>query len=297
MRAGSWTATQVRAEVDSPTYLAGLFSAGHLCDRAPGEAGAGTGTGVPRGRCRHLRAHRGHRGVRRRRPASRHHYRRHGHGRSGLCWPPTFSPACSRRNRLYTVPVYDYVLSTDPLTDEQLDRIGWRGRQGVGDSRQPVPLLPVVGRQPDRLGRLRRDLPLRSQGRPGIRRPARRPTERLAAHFFLTFPQLEDVALQPPLGRGDRHQHAILRALGHRPPTAGSPTSTASPAWASARRASPPTCAWTCSTGRRHGGPGWRWCARNRCRFHRNRWPASGSRQLAGRSITRTTARESAIYS
>src|SRR3954447_8535560 len=38
-----------------------------------------------------------------------------------------------RRNRLYSVPVYDYVLATEPLTDVQLDRIGWRNRQGIGD--------------------------------------------------------------------------------------------------------------------------------------------------------------------
>ena len=42
-------------------------------------------------------------------------------------------PSLLRRNRLHTVPVYDYVLATEPLTDAQLDRIGWRGRQGIGD--------------------------------------------------------------------------------------------------------------------------------------------------------------------
>ena len=39
-------------------------------------------------------------------------------------------PSLLRRNRLHTVPVYDYVLATDPLSTAQLDRIGWRGRQG-----------------------------------------------------------------------------------------------------------------------------------------------------------------------
>ena len=38
-----------------------------------------------------------------------------------------------RRNRLHTVPVYDYVLATEPLSDCQLDRVGWRERQGIGD--------------------------------------------------------------------------------------------------------------------------------------------------------------------
>ena len=32
------------------------------------------------------------------------------------------------------VPVYDYVLVTEPLTPEQRDAVGWRGREGLGDS-------------------------------------------------------------------------------------------------------------------------------------------------------------------
>ena len=39
-----------------------------------------------------------------------------------------------RRLRLFTVPVYDYVLMTEPLSAEQLAAIGWTNRQGVGDS-------------------------------------------------------------------------------------------------------------------------------------------------------------------
>ena len=39
-----------------------------------------------------------------------------------------------RRLRLFTVPVYDYVLMSEPLSSAQLDSIGWANRQGVGDS-------------------------------------------------------------------------------------------------------------------------------------------------------------------
>ena len=42
-------------------------------------------------------------------------------------------PALLRRLRPYTVPVYDYVLVTEPLSPAQLDAIGWRNRQGLGD--------------------------------------------------------------------------------------------------------------------------------------------------------------------
>jgi glycine/D-amino acid oxidase-like deaminating enzyme len=43
-------------------------------------------------------------------------------------------PSLLKRNRLATVPVYDYVLMTEPLSAAQLASIGWSGRQGLGDS-------------------------------------------------------------------------------------------------------------------------------------------------------------------
>jgi len=39
-----------------------------------------------------------------------------------------------RRLRPYTVPVWDHVLATEPLTDEQLESVGWSGGQGVADA-------------------------------------------------------------------------------------------------------------------------------------------------------------------
>lgn len=39
-----------------------------------------------------------------------------------------------RRLRLTTVPVYDHVLATEPLTESQRTAIGWAGREGVGDA-------------------------------------------------------------------------------------------------------------------------------------------------------------------
>jgi len=43
-------------------------------------------------------------------------------------------PPLLRRLRLMTVPVYDYALMSEPLTDLQRKEIGWAGREGVGDS-------------------------------------------------------------------------------------------------------------------------------------------------------------------
>ncbi len=42
-------------------------------------------------------------------------------------------PPLLRRLRLMSVPVYDYVLMSEPLSAEQLASIGWAGREGVGD--------------------------------------------------------------------------------------------------------------------------------------------------------------------
>src|SRR5699024_516040 len=42
-------------------------------------------------------------------------------------------PSLLRRMRWHTVPVYDYALMTEPLSEEQRASIGWRGRQGIGD--------------------------------------------------------------------------------------------------------------------------------------------------------------------
>jgi glycine/D-amino acid oxidase-like deaminating enzyme len=42
-------------------------------------------------------------------------------------------PSLLRRIRLHTVPVYDYVLVTEPLSVAQLADIGWRNRQGLDD--------------------------------------------------------------------------------------------------------------------------------------------------------------------
>jgi Glycine/D-amino acid oxidases (deaminating) len=43
-------------------------------------------------------------------------------------------PPLLKRLSYYVVPVYDYVLVTEPLTASQRDSIGWKGRQGVGDA-------------------------------------------------------------------------------------------------------------------------------------------------------------------
>jgi glycine/D-amino acid oxidase-like deaminating enzyme len=42
-------------------------------------------------------------------------------------------PALLKRHRAFTIPVYDYAIMTAPLTPAQKDAIGWRNRQGLDD--------------------------------------------------------------------------------------------------------------------------------------------------------------------
>jgi glycine/D-amino acid oxidase-like deaminating enzyme len=97
-----------------------------------------------------------------------------------------------RRNRLRTVPVYDYVLSTEPLTEEQMDRVGWIDRQGIGDSANQFHYYRrtadnrIVWGGYDAVYHFGRRVDPAYEDRPESYR-------RLAQHFFLTFPQLDDV--------------------------------------------------------------------------------------------------------
>ena len=44
------------------------------------------------------------------------------------------APSLIKKARKYVVPVYDYVLVTEPLSPEQLASIGWSGREGISDA-------------------------------------------------------------------------------------------------------------------------------------------------------------------
>ena len=101
-------------------------------------------------------------------------------------------PSLLRRNRLMTVPVYDYVLMTEPLTAEQRAAIGWKGRQGLGDLANQFHYSRLT-----RDGRILwggYDAVYPAGGRVEVRHEDRPESHaRLASHFFATFPQLEDV--------------------------------------------------------------------------------------------------------
>ena len=101
-------------------------------------------------------------------------------------------PSLLRRNRLMTVPVYDYVLMTEPLTTEQRRAIGWSNRQGLADLANQFHYSRLTA--DDRILYGGYDAVYVAGGR--IRpRYEERPESfaRLASHFLTTFPQLEGI--------------------------------------------------------------------------------------------------------
>jgi glycine/D-amino acid oxidase-like deaminating enzyme len=123
----------IRAEIDSPTYLAGVWNRDGCAMLDParlawGLADAAERLGVRIVEHTPARALQGDRGAISVRTD-------HGSVRAARVALGTnaFRPLL-RRLRWTTVPVYDHVLMTEPLSDEQVASIGWRHRQGVSDA-------------------------------------------------------------------------------------------------------------------------------------------------------------------
>lgn len=110
--------------------------------------------------------------------------------RAALC--TNVFPSLLKRYTFHTVPVYDYVLMTEPLTAEQLESIGWSGREGLADMANQFHYSRLT--KDNRIlwggydavyftgGRIREEYENRMETH-----------ERLAKHFFTTFPQLAGV--------------------------------------------------------------------------------------------------------
>ena len=134
-----------------------------------------------------------------------------------------------RRLRHYIVPVYDYCMVTEPLTAEQLARIGWRNRQGLSDIANQFHYYRLT--EDNRILWGGYDAVYFWRGRVAAELESRPATwATLSRHFFTTFPQLDDVALQPHLGRRHRHMQPVLRLLGDGRNRDGSPTRWGTPA-------------------------------------------------------------------
>ena len=120
-----------------------------------------------------------------------------------------------RRLRLHTVPVYDYVLMTEPLSADQLAAIGWRNRQGIGDTANQFHYYRLTADNRILWGGYDAIYHYGRQRPAGVRRPARdlRQARRALLHDV---PPAGRAAVLPPVGRRDRHLHAVLRVPRHR---------------------------------------------------------------------------------
>ncbi len=187
-------AAAVRAEVQSPTYLAGLWDTRGCATVDPARLARGlrlacleAGVRIFEGSAvRAVTSEHGPAGELTLSTASGSVSARRVALATGA-----FSPLL-RRLRYYLIPVYDYVLMTEPLTAGQLASIGWQHRQGVGDSGNQFHYY-----------RLTADNRILWGGYDAVyyygsiitaardQRPAT--FTRLAEHFFATFPQLEGV--------------------------------------------------------------------------------------------------------
>jgi glycine/D-amino acid oxidase-like deaminating enzyme len=193
---------EVRAEVNSPTYLAGLWHQSGNATVNP----ARLAWGLRRAALGHgVRIHEHTRVTKLRReddgvvletgPAA-------GGARAGGAQAPgkvrarrvllatNAYPPLVRSIRRYMVPVYDYVLVTEPLSEAQRRAVGWERRQGVADSGNRFHYYRLTEDNRILWGGYEALYHFRNGMRPELEDHA--PTfELLASNFAETFPQLE----------------------------------------------------------------------------------------------------------
>jgi glycine/D-amino acid oxidase-like deaminating enzyme len=214
----------VRAEVDSPTYLSGVWRhAGATVD--PARLAWGLLDAIIE------------RGVRvfEQTPVSKLERSGSGlvlHSPSGsvrsekavLATNAFRSPVA--RMRRATIPVWDYALTTEPLSSAQMDSIGWARRQGVGDSGNQFHYYRLTADNRILWGGY--DAIYHYGSRTDSEYEQRRESfEGLSQRFFTTFPQLEGLRFSHSWGGpiatttrfcmdvGTAHRGAVSWATGY----------------------------------------------------------------------------------
>ncbi|MEU3775650.1 FAD-dependent oxidoreductase [Streptomyces sp. NPDC032472] len=182
---------ELRAEVDSPTFLAGLWDTDGVAMLNPAKLAWGLkqaclGLGVRiYENTRGLSLASSGAGMAVRTPYGRIFARR-------VALGTNIFPSLVKRIRPFTVPVYDYALMTEPLTTEQLKAIGWQGRQGMGDSANQFHYFRITPENRILWGGYDAIYPYK--GRLDSEYDHRPETYlKLAQHFFTAFPQLEGI--------------------------------------------------------------------------------------------------------
>jgi len=113
------------------------------------------------------------------------------HARRAVLATSAFPPLV-RAIRRYVVPVYDYVLVTEPLPAARRAELGWQGRQGLTDMGNRFHYYRLTS--DDRLLWGGYDAVYNLRNGMGPHLDERAATfELLAGHFFETFPQLDGI--------------------------------------------------------------------------------------------------------
>lgn len=97
-----------------------------------------------------------------------------------------------RRTRMLTVPVYDYVLMTEPLSAEQLAAVGWAGREGLADLANQFHYSRLTADNRILYGGYDAVYHAGKKVRPSYEERPETFTA-LASHLLATFPQLEGI--------------------------------------------------------------------------------------------------------
>ena len=184
-------AEAVRAEVRSPTYRAGMWQRSGAAILNPGKLARGLqrtalelGVRVFEG-SRVTRLHTGGGGVQL--STARGRVRSRG---AVLTTGAFRSPVRAVRRRI--VPVWDYVLVTEPLGPELRATLGWANRQGVSDSANQFHYYRLTADDRILWGGYDAIYNFGNGAGPDLRQRDAS-FARLAQHFFTTFPQLEGV--------------------------------------------------------------------------------------------------------
>ena len=182
---------EMRAEVDSPTYLGGLWDVDGAAMLHPSklawglrEACAALGVRIyERTPVTSMEGDRG--GILLRAPYGRIRARKVALGTGAF-------PPLLKRLKHYLVPVYDYALMTEPLSEERMASLGWGNRQGLSDAANQFHYYRLTSDNRilwggyDAIYHFRNGVRAELESRPET-------FARLSEHFFRTYPQLEGV--------------------------------------------------------------------------------------------------------
>jgi glycine/D-amino acid oxidase-like deaminating enzyme len=215
----------MRAQVNSPIYLAGLWDSEGSAGVQPARLAWGLAAACERLGVR-IAEHTPATGLASDTDGVTVRTRRGGLRARRVVLATNAFPSLVRRLRPYIVPVYDYVLVTEPLSPAQRAAVGWQNRQGVSDAGNQfhyyrlTPDNRILWGGYDAVYHFGRAVRAAYDQRPAT-------FARLADHFFATFPQLGGIGFSHRWGGaidtcsrfcvffGTAHRGRVAYALGY----------------------------------------------------------------------------------